>query len=186
MTTHTLKGWSIKYKGPSGPIELLYQLQNLCGGMGVQYLSNTLPSISKASRLTQPIRPLPPANAFFHSSTPTTLLHFTEHGKCHKQVTGAHSLWPRGQEAFSHLLMVSLWAGFTGGGSTSWWTQSAVLLPPSCRWRQARTEPALRLRAPLFSKQKEGKMKPQKACVGRKWERRQIGRYCSFRNIVKF
>lgn len=47
----------------------------------------------------------------------------------------------------------TLWAGSAGGGSTSWKTsraEHAVLLLPSCRWRQAGKEPAPKPRAPLL------------------------------------
>lgn len=88
---------------------------------------------------------------------------------------------------FSHLLTVSLWAGFTGGGSISLWAQCSVLLPPSCRWRQAGKEPALRPRAPLFSKQADKKMNPRKALWLLKNEKGATGRCCCFQNkIVKF
>lgn len=77
--------------------------------------------------------------------------------------TGPHSPGPRKQEALFHLVSVSLETGSGGGGSTSLQAQCAVLLPPAYRWSQAGKAPAPRPSAPLFSKQTDRKMKPQKA-----------------------
>lgn len=84
-----------------------------------------------------------------------------------------------------------LWGcGLTGGGSASQWAECAVLLPPSCRWRQPGKEPALRPRAPLLSEQTDGKTRTQRApclCERRKELNAQVllfSKYCKNSNLA--
>lgn len=145
----------------------------------------TFLSNSKASRLTNPIRLLPPANA---SSTlpnpPPPAFHRT--GKMSQ--AGDQCTLSRAQGAGGLLSSAP-------GEPLGWLPRRRKRLPASparcaspsfLQMEAGEKEPALRPRAPLFSEQTHGKWSHGKPRASGKREWRLTGRCNCFQNIVKF